>query len=185
MAGLLLTGGASRRMGTDKARIRVSGIPLAEHVAAILNQVAAPVLEVGPGHSGLPTAPEATSGQGPLAALADGHRALLARGHVGDVLVLATDLPLIDAATLVALRDWPAPGSVVPRHGGRPQPLCARWSPADLAVIPDLLRRGERALAPLLRRPDVALVNLPDPRPLEDADTPADLDALGLDWRPS
>ncbi|HVL90346.1 MAG TPA: NTP transferase domain-containing protein, partial [Actinomycetota bacterium] len=46
-AGLLLTGGASTRMGRDKATIVAGGASLAERSAAALRAVAAPVLAVG------------------------------------------------------------------------------------------------------------------------------------------
>jgi molybdopterin-guanine dinucleotide biosynthesis protein A len=49
LAALLLTGGASRRMGSDKATILDGdGQPLAVRTANLLAAVADPVLEVGP-----------------------------------------------------------------------------------------------------------------------------------------
>ena len=53
-AALLLTGGASRRLGRDKATLMVGGVPLARRTAALLVEVANPVIEVGPGYTGLP-----------------------------------------------------------------------------------------------------------------------------------
>nr|MDP9020189.1 NTP transferase domain-containing protein [Actinomycetota bacterium] len=58
VAGLLLTGGASRRMGRDKALLAVHGLPLAQRTAGVLAAVVAPVLEVGPGRSTLPAVQE-------------------------------------------------------------------------------------------------------------------------------
>jgi hypothetical protein len=49
VGGLLLTGGASRRMGSDKALLKVDGRRLVDRAAAVLGAVAAPVIEVGPG----------------------------------------------------------------------------------------------------------------------------------------
>ena len=54
VAGLLLTGGASRRMGSDKALLEVEGRRMVDRAAAALAAVAAPVVEVGPGWSSLP-----------------------------------------------------------------------------------------------------------------------------------
>jgi molybdopterin-guanine dinucleotide biosynthesis protein A len=182
VAALLLTGGASRRMGFDKALVRIGGVPLAQRVGRRARAVGAPALEVGPGHSGLELAPESEPGSGPLAALADGVRALRDRGFSGPALVLCTDLPLIDTATLMTLRNWPGSSSVVPLLGGRPQPLCARWSAADLDATPAMVAAGERSLQALLARSGITLTGAIDPRRLSDADTPEELDALGLDW---
>src|SRR5205807_1911161 len=87
VAGLVLTGGTSSRMGRDKAALPVGGQTLAERVAGRLSGVVAPVLEVGPGRCGLPVAPEDRPGAGPLAALVAGppagaHRRAMA-GAVG------------------------------------------------------------------------------------------------------
>src|SRR5918996_3934052 len=93
IGGLLLTGGASRRMGEDKALIEVGGRRLVDHAAALLTAVADPVIEVGPGWSDLPAVREDPAGSGPLAALGAGAAALRAAGHDGPVLVLAVDMP--------------------------------------------------------------------------------------------
>ncbi len=182
MAALLLTGGASRRMGFDKALVRIGGVPLALRVGRRAKAVAAPALEVGPGHSGLACAPESHPGSGPLAALADGVTALRATGFLGPALVLSTDLVAIDTASLMTLANWPGTGSVVPLLGGRPQPLCARWSGADLDAARELVAAGERSMQALLARSGITLTGAIDPARLRDADTPEELDALGLDW---
>ncbi|MBO0769097.1 MAG: NTP transferase domain-containing protein, partial [Solirubrobacterales bacterium] len=53
-AALLLTGGTSKRMGRTKALIKLHNMTLSERTAGLLLRVAAPVLEVGPGHTELP-----------------------------------------------------------------------------------------------------------------------------------
>ena len=93
VAGLLLTGGASRRMGRDKALIEIGGQRLVDRLAAGLLAVADPVLEVGPGWSALPAVREDPPGTGPLAAVSTGAAALRAAGHDGPVIVLAVDMP--------------------------------------------------------------------------------------------
>ena len=127
-AAILLTGGASRRMGFDKTSLMVGGTPLAVRLGAMLAQICAPAIEIGTGRSGLPSMQERPGGEGPLVAIAAGVRALAARGSRGPALVLACDLPMVTAALLRALAEWPGSGSVVPDVDGHPQPLCARWS---------------------------------------------------------
>jgi molybdopterin-guanine dinucleotide biosynthesis protein A len=175
VAALLLTGGASRRMGFDKALIRIDGELLSMRIARLAQTVAEPVLEVGPGYTELTTAPETEPGSGPLAAIADGVAALRAVGFSGPALILATDLVLIDTATLAALAHWPGAGSVVPLHENRPQPLCARWSAVHLDAVAEMVAAGERSLAPFLAQPGITVTDTIDAGKLQDADTPEDL----------
>ncbi len=186
LSGILLTGGSSRRMGFDKAGLLVDGEACAERLARLLSDLAAPVVEVGPGHTGLPAVLESPPGSGPLAAVAAGRSALLLAGHDGPALVLACDLPFVTKALLEVLADHPGDASVVPTVGGVDQPLLARWSARDLDAAAKHLATGERSLR---RLPDRAAATrldeagwgaVADGRAFADADTPADLAALGL-----
>jgi molybdenum cofactor guanylyltransferase len=186
VAGALLTGGASRRMGFDKALVEVDGVPSAVRLATVLGEVASPVLEVGPGRSGLTAIAEQTPGCGPLVAACAAREALRAMGYFGPVLLLACDLAFVAAGDLVVLCRWPGPASVVPMVGGRPQPLCARWSPEELDAAAVLVQAGERSMKALLRRPGIVFVDeerWPSgkaERVFADFDTRSDLAALGL-----
>jgi molybdopterin-guanine dinucleotide biosynthesis protein A len=150
IAGLLLTGGASRRMGEDKALIEVDGRRLVDRAAALLSAVADPVVEVGPGWSGLPAVREDPPGSGPLAALGAGAAALRAAGHDGPVLVLAVDMPRVGVDLLRFLAGRAGTPTAVPRAGGYPQPMCARYGPDVLAAVDERLAAGGRSLRDLL-----------------------------------
>lgn len=176
-------------MGRDKASIPVPGTgpgtTLARRTAGLLRGVADPVVEVGPGHSGLPSVSEDPPGGGPLAAAAAGWRALVDLGWHGPVLVVATDLPLLSPGLLEWLAGHPAERAVVPVAGDRVQPLCARYRSSDLAHAADLVTAGRRAMSDLLAVIDPVLI--PEQEwagpaggadALEDADTPADLRRL-------
>ena len=187
VAGILLTGGGSARLGFDKALLKVAGVSNAVRLGTALRQVAGgPVIEVGPGRSGLPAVLEQPPGSGPLAALCAGARALDVDGHRGPVLALACDLPLMDAAVLKAIASRPGEASVVPLVNGKLQPLCARWSAADLALACRLVEEGERSMNALLGRAIFATFGPGDwpvwigEEAFADVDTPADLEALGL-----
>jgi len=189
VAGLLLTGGASRRFGSPKADVRVAGERLADRTARLLAAMASPALEVGPGRSPLEAVLEAEPGAGPLAAVAAGGARLVEHG-AGDraVLVLAVDLPFLDAALLRALADAPPADAVVPRVEGHVQPLCARYSPAALARAGEILAAGERSMRALLAAlgPGVRWFDEPDwsavatARSFADVDTPEDAHRFGL-----
>jgi molybdopterin-guanine dinucleotide biosynthesis protein A len=191
-AGLLLTGGASRRLGRDKALVVIDGVTLADRAAALLVAVCDPVIEVGPGRTGLPVVLEDPPGSGPLAALVAGWAELGRRGHPGPVLVLAVDMPGVTAALLRHLATRPGPATAVPvdrrlPEGGqtRPQPLCARYGADALDTAADLVAAGERSLRSLLAVTPVVWVEAGEWEPLAgsgafaDVDTPGDLEAFG------
>jgi molybdopterin-guanine dinucleotide biosynthesis protein A len=189
VAGVLLTGGASRRMGFDKALVEVDGLASAVRLAAVMQEVASPLLEVGPGRSGLKAIAEEPVGQGPLFAACAALPALEAAGHRGPVLLLACDLAFVTAEDLALLAGWPGGSSVVPIVDGRPQPLCARWSHEDLLAATGLVQAGERSMKALLRRPGIVLVDRDQwaagraDHVFADFDTPSDLEELGLRHR--
>ena len=158
-AGLLLTGGASTRLGVPKAELRRDGERLADRGARLLGEVCETALEVGPGASPLPSVREDPPGAGPLAAVATGATALQARRVSDPVLVLAVDLPFVDVALLRWLAEREPTGTVVPRVGGVAQSLCARYAPAALATAARLVAEGSSSMRALLAAIDVTYVD--------------------------
>ena len=168
-------------MGRDKAGIVVGGQTLAVRTARVLSRVASPCVEVGAGLSGLHAVCEDPPGRGPLVALAVGVAAL---PPGADALVVSCDLPLLSPEALQWLASYPAAGTVVPLREGRGQPLCARWSGADLAAVAGLVAGGARSMGALLDRSDAVLVAPPSPLAdaFEDVDTPEQLARIaGID----
>jgi molybdopterin-guanine dinucleotide biosynthesis protein A len=174
VAALLLTGGQSRRMGFDKAAIEWRGETLATRAARVLADVCDPVLEVGPGFTSLPAVREQPPGTGPVRALLAGVDALRASLPV---LVLACDLPRVEAPLLRLLAERPGEGTVIPMHRNRAQYACARYGDAWLRAA---RRTGAVSFA---RVPDDAVDYLAESvwhtvapaLALDDVDTPEDL----------
>lgn len=185
-AALLLTGGSSRRLGHDKATLLIDGERLVDRTAWLLGQVCRPVLEVGPGHGGLPVVREDPPGTGPLAALAAGAEALAAQGYEGAAVALAVDLPFVDVALLRWLVGHPAPATVVPVVDGVPQMLCARYGVDALAAAPGLLASGARSLRSLLtvvavhEADEAEWASAASAASFLDVDTPADVERAGI-----
>ncbi len=132
-AGVVLAGGAARRMGGgDKAMLRVGGVPLLHRAVAALRD-ADPVVVVGPrreGLAGVRWTREEPPGSGPVAALAAALAVLDVR--VDTVAVLAADLPGVTSDTvarLVAALDSAegADGAVLVDADGRRQWLVGVW----------------------------------------------------------
>ncbi len=177
-AGVLLTGGASSRLGVDKATLVVDGAPLAVRAGRILGRVCAPVVEAGAGVSGLPAVREDPPGAGPLAGFLAGCDAVQ---PADSVVLLACDLPFADEALLRWLVDQPGHGSFVPTVDGADQYACSRWSARAVATARDRFGAGDRALKALLAADDVTRLAADDrSAALLDVDTPEDVRRLRL-----
>jgi molybdopterin-guanine dinucleotide biosynthesis protein A len=160
VAGLLLMGGQSRRMGRDKAQLwwPPAAAPLWERQHRLLREVADPVWRaVGPGPGGgAEVLVDAEAGAGPLPAI----RAALARGPAW-LVVLAVDLPLVETALLERLlRHRQRGGITLPEADGRRQPLCAVWHRAVAPVVADVLATGSRRVDDVVRAVPVTVETL-------------------------
>ena len=189
--GLVLTGGASARMGRDKALLDHAGTPqlsatfqlLARHVQACFislrkDQVGEPLRAEFPGlidgHAGI----------GPAAGLLAAHRAHPAAAW----LVLACDLPMLDDATLAALiqsrDDRHVAVAYRSAYDDLPEPLCALWEPAALERLEAQVRAGRHGLREVLRSADVRLLPGPANGALDNINTPEERKRLlrGRGW---
>jgi molybdenum cofactor guanylyltransferase len=136
--GFVFTGGASRRLGSDKALLAWPGGPtLLDHAVRRLSRVCADVTILsGRGRRypdrGIAEILDAPEGDAPLAGVL---AALEATPHrVG--LFLAVDLPLVPEALLRHLVYLADEGeAVVPVMPKGPEPLCAVYSRACVAAI--------------------------------------------------
>ena len=132
---VLLTGGASRRMGTDKAELAVGGTTLAERTLAEFDRVGVPVTVLGRAPlEGRPFHPDVEEFAGPAVALSR------FAPSCANVFVCSCDLPNFDADIVPALLPLVAGHDVVvPAVGGRPQYLCALYTSAALAQLKNLV----------------------------------------------
>lgn len=163
----LLLGGASTRMGTDKARLLVDGEPAAVRLAKLLAGLFEDVLLVGGEPPASAPGRHVADAEGPRSALR-GVASALAAAREDRVLVLATDLMGITPDLLLGLTAFPEADAVVPRAGGFAQPLCAlyRRSPA-LAAADHCMARNTLALGALLDRLEVRWLEGDDLRALD------------------
>jgi molybdopterin-guanine dinucleotide biosynthesis protein A len=143
-------------MGTDKSRLRLGGRTFTERVAAALGAFAPEVSVVS-------ARPESAGSSWPLVediyrdcgALGGLHAALSAC-RAPWAAVVSCDLPFVTGELFVRLGELRTEeaDAVVPRQpDGRPQPLCALYSPARcLALAARLLDEGERRPRVLLQQ---------------------------------
>lgn len=192
VSGAVLTGGASRRMGTDKRMVEVDGAPLLVRAVRAVRAVASEVLVVG-GLGGVPAGalPDVRAvddlrpGEGPLAGL----EAALFAAHHPRVLVVAVDHPWLSADVLRLLvervgGEGAAGGHLAVMLGTDrgAQPLVAVYRREALATISALLDAGERRATALIDALPTHVVGSGEWRALDpagdtarDVDTPADL----------
>lgn len=166
-------------MGVDKATLLLDGEPLGVRAGRVLREACEPVIEVGPGYSGLDAVADDDPGGGPLGGLLTGARALQV---AGPVVLLGCDLPLVDADLLAEIAAYPGSGTVVPVDGtGVPQVVCGRYSTAALARGAELFAEGRHSLQPLLELPDARTPDDWCQRGCwEDVDTPEQARRFGI-----
>ena len=204
--GAVLIGGASRRMGQDKALVEIDGVPMARLVAdALQNGGAERVVLVG-GNPAVAAAlwldavPDGWVAIGPLGGISSAvkegwdtvHRAepLLPASHVA-IVVAACDQPALGASLIASLVGAlkAAPPEVVVAvpvtPDGRRQPFPAVWRATAGPMLEQLIASGARRADAGIGADNAVLVDA-RAEDLRDIDTPADLEADGgvLRWSP-
>ena len=182
LAGAVLTGGASRRMGSDKALVLVEGMPMASRVTSALRIAGCDSVGlVGGDEAALSSlggefVPDLYPSAGPLGAIVTALR--WATDRVDLVLIASCDMAFLTGHELVPLVDHARSDGdfeVIAARSDRLEPLCAVWRVSALAEIEQLFAGGERAVYRALARLSVLEVEV-DPRSLRNINTPADLD---------
>ena len=176
--GVVLAGGASRRMGRDKAALEYLG---RSQVAIAFDLVSRhcqrafvsvrPDQTNDPTRAALPQVVDQVAGLGPIAGIAAAQAAFPEAAW----LVVACDLPFLgDAAIarLVAARG--AHGIVAYRseHDGLPEPLCAIYEPSTRAGILDAIAHDRRCPRKFVIASGVPLLEQADPAALDNVNTP-------------
>jgi molybdopterin-guanine dinucleotide biosynthesis protein A len=176
IAGFILTGGQSRRMGTDKSRLMIAGLSFVERIAAELAAATFPVTVVGrntaatqPGIK-LPTVSDVYPEWGALG----GVHAALAACSATWALIVACDFPFVTRELFARLTDFrEGLAAVAPiQSDGIPQPLCAlyRVEPC-LGRAEQLIKSGERKPIALLQSVETRWVTFAELSNLEGADS--------------
>ena len=140
---IILTGGASRRMGADKAAQDWDGRRAVDRVAALAGAAGAVrVLTAGRDH-GFEHVDDPAPGAGPVGGVLAGARALAAHG-LARALVLAVDAPTVTVEDLAPLLAVDGAGAV---YEGLPVPMVMSLAalPADAEPGWPLRRLVERA----------------------------------------
>ncbi len=184
--GLVLAGGRSSRMGKDKAGLRYGGKTQLENTLHLAKNVCAKVflslrkgqpapLEVENTDIDITILHDRWENIGPLGGIITA----LEKHPDHPWLVVAVDLPILDADTLAHLmanRDPERPFTAYRSHfDGLPEPLCALYESTALAILRQLSTE-QRIHCPrkIMMRANTRLLALPHKRALDNVNTPSD-----------
>jgi molybdopterin-guanine dinucleotide biosynthesis protein A len=211
LTGIILAGGASRRMGgRNKVFLELDGRPLIEIVVERVRSVCAEVLIVAGDTSpyiglGVPLVEDRFRGVGVLGGL---HAGLEAASHELS-LVVGCDMPFLNPDLLQAFAAWakgydvvvlrhapPAPPGHPPREAGGTEgrqfiePLHAAYRRTCLPAIEDAIRAGERRIVSFFPHVRVRYVSSaeiasidPDLRSFRNVNTPEEWDGVQGEWQ--
>ena len=175
--GVVLIGGASRRMGTDKASIEFNGSTLLNRAVAVLSDVFTSVVISGGDMSpvGVSVLPDLVPGLGPLGGLDTAYQAAAGR----DVFLLAVDMPFVEASTIRSIVEPPVGAMTVrvPVADGRKQPLCAVYGSGLGPVVRDRIEGKNRSMEGLFDAVAVEEITGFDDDLFTNVNTQADLEA--------
>jgi molybdopterin converting factor subunit 1 len=189
--GLVLAGGASTRMRTDKAALQYHGQPQLQWAFELVSKFcAASFVSVRPdqrtdaARASHPQIVDRQPGIGPIAGIS----AALLEQPKAAWLVLACDLPFLTERTLehlIAHRDANKVATAYrSAHDGLPEPLCAIWEPAAREPVLAYIAGGKQCPRKFLINSDTKLLDLPERQALDNVNTVEEFAAATGTLRP-
>jgi molybdopterin-guanine dinucleotide biosynthesis protein A len=178
--GVVLAGGTGRRIGGGKASVLLRGTPLVAYPIAALQLVLAEIVVVAkadtelPPLSGIPIWTEPAQPRHPLTGIVHA----LVQGGGRSVVVCAGDLPFTEPSLVwrLATEDTGGAAALVPRAGGRLQPLLARYEPIALRPLAAALAREQPGrLTDVVAELAPRVIELDDERSFFNVNVPEDL----------
>lgn len=153
IAGFVLAGGESSRMGREKALLEIGGLPLILRTAQLVESVAGSATVVGDSAGirglGLRTVADDWPGAGPLGGIATALRASSAEWS----LVVACDLPYLTKVWLeylVSRASASDADAVIAMNQGGAEPLCAAYRGTAEPAIRSAVALGNRKVRSML-----------------------------------
>lgn len=183
--GLVLAGGKSTRMGYDKSTIDWQGKEQRYFVADILQEFCDDVYiscrdeEQAKGiDNNYRTIIDNVDGKGPIV----GILSALSNDNNSAWLVVACDLPLVDAATIKELVNQRDTNKIATTykspHDGLPEPLITIWEASSIVALNDFKTHGYNCPRKVLINSDVKIITPENPKALLNANTPEDAEIV-------
>jgi len=184
LKGLVLAGGKSQRMGTDKGLISYHGKPQREYMAEQLAPLCSAVaLSCRPGQqaemtSSFPLLPDTFMGLGPFGAILSAFR----EDPNAAWLVVACDLPFLGRDTLEYLLAHRNPAKLATAFLNPatdfPDPLVTIWEPRAYPALFSFLAQGFSCPRKVLINSDIELLRIPSAEALRNVNTKAEYAAV-------
>ncbi len=184
VSGVVLAGGKSRRMGTNKALLRLGNKSVIEHVVTRIADFVEDIYIIGNDADayaflGVPTISDRETGMGPLMGLYTG----IISSKTPWVLAVACDTPFLEPRLIETILARPRDAVIIATEiSAQAQPLPALYEARCGELAKALLSSGRRALRDLLASAELSIipeaeVRLVDPelRSFLDLDTVEDL----------
>ncbi|PYZ97112.1 molybdenum cofactor guanylyltransferase [Alteribacter lacisalsi] len=161
---VILAGGQSSRMGKNKALLSINGLPVIERIKNVLSQSCCGMLVVANSPEQyrflhVPVVPDRFPDSGPLAGI---HAGILESGCEWHF-VAACDVPLISRDVIEILlremEDNPETDVILPKAGGRLQPMTALYRRSVLPAVEEALKSGQLKLLDALNGLDLIYVD--------------------------
>lgn len=179
---VILSGGKSTRMGSDKGVMWYNGKELIRHVMDALKPLSTEMCIIGNenpyGRFGLPCYPDIIPHAGPLGGIHSG----LQHARTEWILCIACDMPFTDPE-LIRLLASNRQGyqAVVPFHHGNPEPLCAFYHKSGMVIFEEAIRNGDYKIQRAYARLHFLHVDVPEKfffrqNPFSNFNTPGDLE---------
>lgn len=180
LRGLVLAGGRSERMQTDKGALHYHGLDQRQHTAALLSEFCPDVrVSVRPDQAaelpaGLTALPDTFLNLGPLGGVLSAFQA----DPNAAWLVLACDLPFLTRDTLEYLVTNRQPARMATSFRSPwdafPEPLVTIWEPRSYGQLLRFLSLGYSCPRKALINSDIELLAPPAPEELRNVNTPAE-----------
>jgi molybdopterin-guanine dinucleotide biosynthesis protein A len=177
ISGIILAGGRSTRMGSDKAMLDYGNGPIVQALIGQLIPWCAEVLVVSSRHAesqfgGARIVPDEREGMGPLMGILSG----LEASERDRCFVIGCDIPHVSIEALMLLYDAVQDADVAALSvaKGHVEPLYAVYRRTVRTMARKLLDGGERRVQALLQSCNTATVTLPDSGWFANVNTPHD-----------
>ncbi|MEZ5109841.1 MAG: molybdenum cofactor guanylyltransferase [Bacteroidia bacterium] len=151
VTGILLAGGKSSRMGTDKGVVLMNGKKLSEHVLQAMKPVVNDLMIIANnnnyGDYGIPVFEDIYKNCGPLGGIYTG----LVRSKTKKNLMLSCDMPFITSGMLAKILSHSDEAEIIiPVNDGKVEPLCAVYDQSCAVQIRQFLESGKLKIQDVL-----------------------------------